>query len=381
MNAIARVFPVILCVASSASPAAAGDGRPVPPLPVASQILLVDDTVLAGRLVSCDEGSVMVENLDLGLVTLPRRAVVGWRAGLASDRTLEARPVALAALARVESSATAALLLDNDDVVVVSAIAVSGPTATVAVIGRPDPVALPMERVRAIDFVHEPSRRPEWPKPEITLVALRDGSRLAVERRRSPMEEAGQGRVRLALATPHAESLAVEIPRDGIVSTTDRGAEVRSLEHEPLSGFGGRDPGDLPIGFYVRSRSLSGGPLRARGEHAFGGFSMQGPGSAHFLLRPPADRFEGRVAIDDAAAGAVTIRVTLRAGMLARGTLAEAEFGPIRGGDPPRAISLDAPGMETLEIEVHADGDDWKQARVLWLDPVVITTHDGAADD
>ena len=180
-------------------------------------------------------------------------------------------------------------------------------------------------------------------------------------------------RVRLVLATPHAERLAAEVPRDGIVATTDRGGRVRSLEQESLSGFGGRDPGDLPIGFYVASRSLSGGPLRARGAHAFGGFSMQGPGSVRFVLRPPADRFEGRVAIDDAAGETVTIRVTLRAGLLVEGAFAEAEFGPIRGGDPPRAIEFDAPGMETLEIEVHADGDDWKEARVLWLDPVVIT--------
>jgi hypothetical protein len=91
-----------------------------------------------------------------------------------------------------------------------------------------------------------------------------------------------------------------------------------------------------------------------------------------FALRAPADRFEGRVAIDDAEGQGGAVRVKLRAAGEGGKRTAIFESGPIRGGEMPLAIAADAPGMTRLEIELVTEGDERQRARVVWLDPVVI---------
>ena len=78
--------------------------------------------------------------------------------------------------------------------------------------------------------------------------------------------------------------------------------------------------------------------------------------------------FEGR----DAAGKGGTIRVKLWAEAEGGKRTAIFESGPIHGGEMPVAIAADAPGMKYFEIELEAEGDDWKLGRVVWLDPVVI---------
>lgn len=366
-------FAVAACSAVVAlSPAASRADSPIPPLPAGSQVQLVDGGVIAGRIVSCDETTVGLESLELGLVKLPREVVSGWKASLAADRNRRQRPVSLEEMARDASPrAAVAVLLDNDDVATSKTLSIEGDVARIVIDGVAEPVTIPLGRVRALSFARDrrPARRGQ--RPSVTLLALRDGSRLAVEPLRLDAVEDG-GALRLVLASPNAKGLAVDCPRESVVARADRGPGVRPLEQEEIAGHGGRDPGGLPLGFYVPSRSLSGGPLRARGENVFGGFSMQAPGKVIFVIRERADRFKGRVAIDDSAGKGGTIRVKLWAEAEGGKRTAIFESGPIRGGEMPVAIAADAPGMKYFEIELEAEGDDWKLARVVWLDPVVI---------
>ncbi len=351
----------------------AGESNPpIPPLPTGSQVELVDGSVVAGRIVSCDEATVVVENLELGLVRLPREVVSCWKASLAANRDRQQRPVPLAGLARDASPrAAVAVLLENDDVAMATTVALDGAAARIVIDGVAGPVTIPLGRIRAIAFArdHRPASGGE--RPTVTLVALRDGSRLAVEPLGSDAVQDGET-LRLVLASPHAKGIAVECLREAVVARADRSAGVRSLEHEEVTGSGGRDRGEPSFDSYIPSRSLSGGPLRARGENAFGGFSMNAPGSVIFVLRTPADRFEGRVAIDDAEGQGGAIRVKLWADVAREGRTMVFESGPIRGGEMPLAIAADAPGMTRLEIEVVTEGDEREHARVVLLDPVVI---------
>jgi hypothetical protein len=354
------------------SPTASPADPPIPPLPVGSQVELVDGGVIAGRIVSCDDATVVLENLELGIVRLPREVVSGWKASVTSDRDRQQRPVPLVWLARDASSASAgAVLLDNDDVATATTIALGGAVARIGIDGVAEPMAIPLGRIRAIAFAHDRGPALAGERRPVTLLALRDGSRLAVEPLESDAVE-DSGTLRLALASPHAKRLVIECQSEAVVAMAGRGASVRSLEHEEIAGSGDRDPPDTPIDSYMLSRSLSGGPLRARGENAFGGFSMEAPGSVTFALRAPADRFEGRVAIDDAEGQGGAVRVKLRAAGEGGKRTAIFESGPIRGGEMPLAIAADAPGMTRLEIELVTEGDERQRARVVWLDPVVI---------
>lgn len=366
-------FAVAACSAVVAlSPAASRADLPIPPLPVGPQVELVDGSVVAGRIVSCDEATVGLESLELGLVKLPRELVSGWKASLAADRDRRQRPVSLPRIARDASPrAAVAVLLDNDDVATATTLSIEGGFARIGIDGVVEPVTIPLGRVRAVAFARDRGPAPRGKRPSVTLLALRDGSRLAVEPRGSDAAEDG-GTLRLTLAARQAQGLVIECPREAVVARADRNQGVRPLEHEEIAGHGGRDPGDLPLGFYVPSRSLSGGPLRARGENAFGGFSMQAPGKVIFVIRERADRFEGRVAIDDSAGKGGTIRVKLWAEVEGGKRTAIFESAPVRGGEMPVKIAADAPGMKYFEIELEAEGEDWKLARVVWLDPVVI---------
>lgn len=349
-----RIVSLGLLVAALGDRVPADEGL-CPPWPVGPQTVLVDGGVIPGMLERVDDSHVVARTLAFGTVRLPRAMVVGWRSELSADRD-----AALDTIARDTLRGPSAILrFDNGDTLVATTLGVTSGTATVTIAGAASPLSFPIDRVRSIDFSTASDPVPG------SIVATVDGSRIPTVARST---EAGLTRLSLApTGTP-------SIPCDPaiIVAEAERGRISRPLETFPLTvreGLSGRASPTSIVG----SRSLSGGPLRARGDNAFTGFAIEAPAVLRFRIDPPADRFTARFAIDDGAGQGASIRATIRAGNSEDALSTIHETGVVMADEASKPIDLWHPGMRVLEIEITA-GADGPGVPTVWLDPIVRRT-------
>jgi hypothetical protein len=119
---------------------------------------------------------------------------------------------------------------------------------------------------------------------------------------------------------------------------------------------------------YHADRGATGSLLRAAGRLYLKGLGMHSPSRITYDLDEPYRRFEAQVAIDEQAGrrGSVDFRVFVDDGS---GQWHErAASGIVRGGDPPKSISVDLDGAKRISLLVDfADrGDELDHAN--WLD-------------
>jgi hypothetical protein len=118
---------------------------------------------------------------------------------------------------------------------------------------------------------------------------------------------------------------------------------------------------------YERDRNVTGGPLVVGGKRFLKGVGMHSASRLTYRLDKKYARFDAAVAIDDVADGRGS--VTFGVYLLRDGKLTEAYKSEIvRGGEAPRAVSVDVSGADALTLVVdYADRGD-EMDRADWLD-------------
>jgi hypothetical protein len=222
---------------------------------------------------------------------------------------------------------------------------------------------LPLSRIDAIKIGErtEPSPNPSL-KGRGIVVGLRDGSLLYVDQ-----IEAGARELRVKAAGWEAAGSG---NASDVVSLQQIGGPVVYLSNlEPASY---RHVPYLSIEWpYRRDRNVEGGPLVVGGKRYLKGIGMHSAARLTYPFGGKYKRFDAAVAIDDTAErhGSVTFAVYV----IRDGKLQEAyKSDVVRGGEPPRQVSVDVSGAESLTLVVdYADrGDemdraDWLDARLL----------------
>ena len=118
---------------------------------------------------------------------------------------------------------------------------------------------------------------------------------------------------------------------------------------------------------YQRDRNVLGEPLVVEGKRYLKGIGMHSAGRLSYRLDGKYSRFDAAVAIDDSAGGGGS--VTFGVYVLRDGKMSEAyKSGIVRGGDAPRAVSIDLSGAQgiTLTVDFADRGDEMDRAD--WLD-------------
>lgn len=120
-------------------------------------------------------------------------------------------------------------------------------------------------------------------------------------------------------------------------------------------------------------RNVRGGPLFSGGQRLLKGLGMHAASRVVYALDHTRGRFEAEIALDDSTGtrGSVVFRV-----FLAKGEQWQEAFTSqvVRGGDPPRPVSIDLAGAQAITLIVdYADrGDEmdhanWLNARLVHL--------------
>lgn len=228
------------------------------------------------------------------------------------------------------------------------------------------PLSIPWGKVRGIRFSPALAALPPE-KPAAMLVGLADGSSLRVKELRAP--GADQLEVVLLGGLTLPVGSLTDLPAE-IVSLRGSQASVTWLSDLEPQGYRHWPylSGEWNLG---RDRSAAGGRLRVGGRLYDKGLGMHSRSRVIYDLPDGAARFEAEVAVDDAAdgRGSVIFRVFTGDG---DGFQPALETPVVRGGDSPRAISVDLKGAKQVALVVeYADrGDerdhaDWLMARFV----------------
>jgi hypothetical protein len=275
------------------------------------------------------------------------------------------------------------VLLTNQDRLSGSITQLSGGSLTLAT--EAGDVKLPLSRVEAVVFAnssgretsgagHEPSpnpslqgtgtaARPQPPAKQARLaVSLRDGS--------------------LLYATSvhgNDENLSIELAGgtrldggtiDDVAATQSLGGRFTYLSDLEPSDYRHVPYLDVPWP-YRRDRSVAGQPLTVGGDEYLKGIGMHSAGRLTYTWDGSYRRFDAEIAIDDSAGGrgSVVFGVyVLRADQWQRAYQSKT----VRGGQPPRDVSVDLAGAQgiTLTVDFADRGDeldraDWLDARLV----------------
>ncbi len=118
---------------------------------------------------------------------------------------------------------------------------------------------------------------------------------------------------------------------------------------------------------WLADRNVTGGPLRCGGQRCLKGLGVHSAARLSYTLDRPWKGFRAELGIDDSTAGrgSVAYRVLVDGQQKAAG-------GPIRGGEPPTALSVDLAGAKRLQLIVDygqrgdlLDHADWLNARLV----------------
>ena len=339
-----------------------------PPWPTGPVVLLIDGGVIAGRIESAAEQTIVIQSVSLGRLELPAAAVLGFRDSSATGPAMLAlRPDGSTPPRALPSAAT--VVLTNGDRIAAHTIAWQGDT--LAVDAAAGAFTIPTRVVQAFDIaMPQPADRAA---SQQILAALGDGSRFVISDLRSTASENGlPTRIALTLHLQEQTLAAVCDAEDCVALAVDGGStrflgRLEPAVYEQSSQFG-------PAWPLARGHSLTGDWPACRGDTGFATLGIHAPARVRYHLEPPADRFESLVAIDDSAGtgGSVVIRVMAHSGNAAP---REVFVSPvIRGGGPPLAILAELQAATEIELVVESADDSDILDRTLWLDPRVITT-------
>jgi hypothetical protein len=219
---------------------------------------------------------------------------------------------------------------------------------------------LPLSRVEAV--VLKRSLAPTADSPSKLVIGLRDGSVLYANAIRADDDEL---RVELASGTTLiggtvADVAAIQPLGGRFVYLSD--LEPADYRHVPY----------LDIQWlWQRDRSVTGSPLRVRGDRYLKGIGMHSAARLTCRLAGDYCRFDAAVAVDDTASGRGS--VTFGVYLLRNGEWQEAfTSGILRGDDAPQPVSVDLRDAEALTLTVdYADRGD-ELDRGVWLDARLI---------
>jgi hypothetical protein len=313
-----------------------------------------------GVAVRLDGNDVVVLSDTLGEVRLPRAAVSGVvfaQRRNAEDRAklVEAVRAGPALVGGEHGTREDALLLVNGDRLTGKLAELGRGSLTIETAGGA--AKLPLSRVEAVELGHSGQLSVVRGSLQI-VVGLRDGSLVyadevaasdkELEIRAAAAWEAKGGSV--------TDVVALQSLGGPIVYLSD--LEAASYRHVPYLDV------EWP---YERDRNVTGGPLVVGGKRFLKGIGMHSAARLTYRLDKKYARFDAAVAVDDAAEGrgSVTFGVYLRR----HGKLSEAYKSEIvRGGEAPRAVSVDVRGADALTLVVdYADRGD-EMDRAEWLD-------------
>lgn len=195
-----------------------------------------------------------------------------------------------------------------------------------------------------------------------TLVGFRDGSRVtAIEM----VTDGDDTRLKLP------GGIELRAATDSIVALQVFGGGVEYLSDLKPSSY--RHIPYLQLSWpYRADRSVLDSLLRAGGRLYLKGLGMHSPARITFDLDGPYRRFDAAVAIDDEARGrgSVEFRVFVDDG--SGQWHQRANSGTMRGGQPPRPISVDLEGVKRISLLVdfadrgdELDHADWLDARLV----------------
>ena len=239
-------------------------------------------------------------------------------------------------------------------------------------------VKLPLSRVEAVVFGN---RRQPFPRPdfgELSRVEL--GTKAAVSRQLGVVVGTSDGSVLYATRVIADEkSLLVELTggmqlaggsvKDIVFLQSLTGVFVYLSDLEPASY---RHVPYLSIDWpFRRDRNVLGEPLTVAGQRYLKGLGMHSASRITYQLDGKFRRFEALAAIDDSAdtKGSVTFGVyVLRDGQWKSAYTSDV----VRGGDPPKPVSVDVDGAQALTLTVdfadrgdELDHADWLDARLI----------------
>lgn len=340
----------------------------VPPWPSGSLVLLRDGGVLAGRIESADEKTVVVVSAALGRLVLPADAVRGFRAGLGIG------PGGLGTAAE-PAERTHVLVLANGDRARARRIDWQGGTLAADVPGGravdTTTIPIPADVVRAVDFV-APTAPPPAAAGLRILAALMDGSRFEIQSLEPapPLTAAPRSRLVLRLSA----AVTATCDTDEILAVAVDGGRATFLAAREPSAC----ETSAQFGPPTRGRTFTGDWPAVRGTTAFTSLGVHAPARIRYRLDAPATRFEALVAVDDTVGtgGSVIVRVLAAAD----GSSLQEVFSSkvLRGAEAPEMIRVALPSATQLELAIDPADGGAVLDRTLWLDPVVV--RDSAAD-
>jgi hypothetical protein len=246
------------------------------------------------------------------------------------------------------------------------------PVIRMRIAGRTDVLKVPVSRVRAVAFRQLPAAD-QVNSTDRWIVGFRDGSRLSV----SSLKQQGTS-IRcqldedLVLARmpaggdrPWGDVVYVRPLRESTAYLSD--LEPLGYKHVPFLG------NSWP---YRLDRNVTGGRLACGGAIYEKGIGMHSTSRLAFDVPPEAESFDAEIALDDAAGRRGSVFFVVYCQQQVEGEPAgdwemvyQSEM--VRGGEPPRLLSVPLDGARRLALVVqHADRGDvrdhanWLHARV-----------------
>lgn len=335
-------------------------------------VVLADGSLLVasadwsgGASVRTEDEAVVVLTEAFDEVQLPRKAVRGI---VFDQRRHDDDRRELEQIARDFRGNRDAILLTNEDRVAGDVVAIAKGSLTLRVSGSE--VKLPISRVRGVWFAAPPVGVRKAPGARSSsgnvAIGLRDGTMLYAQ-----AMNGRDDRVSLAL-TNAIKFEGLRIDDIAFLQTLNSTrfvylSDLESVEfrHIPYLTL------DWP---WKRDRAVIGRPIAAHGATYLKGIGMHSASRLTYRLDDKFRRFEASIAIDDSAGvrGSVAFGVyLLREGKWNEAFLSEV----VRGGEPPRPVSLDVRGAQgmTLVVDYADRGDeldraDWLDARLVRVD-------------
>jgi hypothetical protein len=314
-------------------------------------IVLADGGRLAAAVTGADKTRLSVLSPRLGSLNLPLESLAGivFRAS-ARPQDLDAM---LDRIARDQGRADR-LLLDNGDEA--AGLIESLSYDDIAIKGDLGRVKVPMPRVVAVVF-NPALRRPPAARAGAAWIGLNDGTRLLA----AAVEVRGDA---LALTTvagakwkAKAEDLVFLMPQSGRAVFL---SDIRPDEYRFLPYLDMKWP-------YRADRNVTDGQFRCGGRLYMKGLGVHSAARLSYKLDRPWTRFQTEIGIDDSTAG----RGSAGFRVFVDGKLKYASPA-VRGGAPPRAVSVDLAGAKQLDLVVDygeagdvLDHADWLNARLV----------------
>ncbi|MCE9545809.1 MAG: NPCBM/NEW2 domain-containing protein [Planctomycetia bacterium] len=251
------------------------------------------------------------------------------------------------------------VLLDNGDRVLGSLTALNSDKLLLQSNGRP--IEIDARNVAAVIFNPTLLHTAAATAPHL-MVGLADGTRL-------DCAQAATDGTKLKLSTRFDGELKTSL--SNIVWLQPLGGGVQYLSDLEPAGY--RQSPYLDLKWpYLRDRNVLGGQLRAGGQAYLKGLGVHSPAALSYTLKKPYRTLAADVALDDLTAGqgSVVYRVYVDTGDGKWQKRFDSDI--IRGGQPPRPITVDLTGAKRISLLVdYADrGDvldhaDWLDARLV----------------